>query len=586
MASLRWTRLIAGALPSYSRFAIASTCLGVITGLWMAESAQLAQPKAMTVLAGLAIYVAVATRSVGNEIVMRTWTVVGLSLAGVGILGTDWTAKQGVEGSWLGSIAGSLPSFAWMLPTSALAVGRAGVHPNEIAGAIVLVLPLALLFVRQPSGAGPWRILAAIVPVGLATTLVLTQSRGGLLGIMVAGGTLGLWMLTRGSRAEGRRLQRVFALTLPGLAVLSAIVFVGGAFLGQVEAGSEPQVRRRVVESIDIVLGGNGSGVSRIALWNRAWRLIGDVPLTGVGLNQFDRVVHRVYPDSYFDPELLTAHVHNFVAQVVLDAGFFGLLAIVSLIGGLTIEAIRAGRVDRQAAGSLAGLVGLFGFGAVDALAVGAKPWLLIWLLFALARDRSTRTGSHHQSAALHVRWLAPAMFITVVVVMAIQSDFRSGTLAVAALMGPRSGWGEVPTVVTGEWSRLVPTDVDLRNRAFIGVDLAARDLVLSVDGGARYTLMHIDAGFLDVAIVVRGTIGDGRLPVWTLELRRDSDSRPIARADIRSSADTLGHRLVFPITDPGRYYLEARFADDFSEPGRGDRNVQVLGLSVRQGAR
>ncbi len=243
------------------------------------------------------------------------------------------------------------------------------VHPNVLAGALVLVLPVALslLFRRRAGG----RVASLVRRVGLALccalmlgVLVLTQSRGGLAAFAVSMAALALlrWRPAR--------------VLVPCLAAGAA---VGACRLGYRRA-------------LDLLLAGGGfaSFEGRLEVWSRAIYMLQDFPFTGIGLGTFPKIAPIMYPFFLAGPEAVIPHAHNLFLQVGVDLGLPGLIAFLAL---LLLSVFTAWRVYSQAhepyyralaAGLLASHVGLAAHGLVDAAVWGQKPSFVFWLILGL----------------------------------------------------------------------------------------------------------------------------------------------------------------------------------------------------------
>src|SRR5262249_49867158 len=161
-----------------------------------------------------------------------------------------------------------LPSLADRVPRSVLTPYRAGIHPNETAGTLVLLLPVPLLLLLAGSkGCDRWlRAAYASTFVSSLGVLLLTQSRSGWIGAAASAACRGAgWFL--------RRSGAVWARSLAVAAALSAAVVAGSVWrLGGPEAA---------LALLDRSLGQTGSGISRVELWGRAWLMMRDFPFTG-----------------------------------------------------------------------------------------------------------------------------------------------------------------------------------------------------------------------------------------------------------------------------------------------------------------
>ncbi|TMC56429.1 MAG: O-antigen ligase family protein [Chloroflexi bacterium] len=133
----------------------------------------------------------------------------------------------------------------------------------------------------------------------------------------------------------------------------------------------------------------------RLEIWSRALYAIQDFPFTGMGLNTFRTVVHLLYPLFIIPPGLDIAHAHNEFLQAALDLGLPGLVAFLALY--LTTfwmlrelwESPATMGIERALwrtiiLGLTGGLLAHAVFGLTDAIAFGARPGVLFWMLLAL----------------------------------------------------------------------------------------------------------------------------------------------------------------------------------------------------------
>ena len=324
-------------------------------------------PKIAGILLGIGLFYATAAAGRRNR---GLWPIVGFVLltgtlmAGVGLVGAQWQppfAYLNLARAWL-PLPGGIPG----------AVGGI-VNANELAGVLSWVLPLMLgcflAGLRRPT---PTRLLAMtlLLAAMLATgfLLVATLSRGGMLAV-----ALGLLL--------------VVALYLPSRwrLVLAIGLAVGLAALGAY-----------ISNRLDQNLVGDAVGLSgRLEIWSRALLGIADFPLTGMGVNGFRRVIHALYPLYSIAADVDLGHAHNHLLQTALDLGLPGLVSYVAIWWisvGLLFSTYRRLH-QRHAAhhpyyGLMAGLAGslLAGwvFGIFDAVALGARPGFLWWLLLGL----------------------------------------------------------------------------------------------------------------------------------------------------------------------------------------------------------
>lgn len=345
--------------------------LMVLVSLYATFDIAFSLPKIAGLVYGIAVFYAtvdVAARSrkllawaIGLYILM------GFGLAGLALIGTRWPAKY----PFFEPVVARLPAALRGMPGA-----EAGFHGNEVAGALLWFIPLALgVAIAAPSLASSRRRFLFAAGSGVALLfmtgiLILAQSRGALAGLVV--GLLGMlawlgwWGRGFGLGALGAAAWAAWRI---GLARIEGLLFGGG-------------------ESIEVVGTINLSG--RIELWSRALYGIQDFPFTGMGLNTFRRVVHVLYPLFLVGPDVDIGHAHNHFLQVALDLGLPGLIAYVALYGlvlFLLIDVLRSRR-DRMlravALGAFGSLLAYLVYGITDTVALGAKPGAAFWLLLAL----------------------------------------------------------------------------------------------------------------------------------------------------------------------------------------------------------
>ncbi len=315
-----------------------------------------------------------------------------LGVALLGIVGTQW----GYKFPLLNPVISLLPQRILNLPGAA-----SGFSPNQLAGTLILAAPLAwtltgLVLLK-------WRVLwravrpyqAILILVATAGTtfilsgiLLLTQSRGGLFGFGVGA----LFILVAIARRKGRWLFGAMLL-----------LFVIGMGILVVRMGVEGTVNL-LFEQAGLEAGSDQVGTlsGRMEIWSRAFYAIQDFPFTGVGMNNFRRVVPILYPLFLIPPDMDIAHAHNHLLQAALDLGLPGLVAYLALwiiIAALLWQSYRqthSAWLRGLALGTGGSLLAYFVFGMIDVVALGAKPGFIFWLLVgltvalhALVRDAS-----------------------------------------------------------------------------------------------------------------------------------------------------------------------------------------------------
>jgi O-antigen ligase len=327
--------------------------------------------KVSGVLLGVVIFWAI-TRSVTTPGRLKTCTgaylIAGAGLAAAGLLAAP-PDFSGVSLPWLRRLV--------------LTFGGADVHPNLVAGCLVLFVPLqiALLAAGADRWWGPrrsgrfspvvWLVVFQLVLLCLTMgTLVLMRSRGAWAGLAVATVAFLAW--------HGRRAR--VAATVVGTALVLAMTMTSARSL--LDSRTFSKSGSTLLDSASI----------RVELWSRAIQGVRDYPLTGMGMNTFRKVMPVRYPLSpppaYPNPDL--AHAHNNFLQAALDLGIPGLVSylslwLVALVLLVATYRHSGERIYRMIAGGLgAGLIAHFVFGLTDAVPLGSKLGVLFWFTLAL----------------------------------------------------------------------------------------------------------------------------------------------------------------------------------------------------------
>jgi putative inorganic carbon (hco3(-)) transporter len=261
-------------------------------------------------------------------------------------------------------------------------------NPNDLAMNMTSFLPAAIviaLSARQPSGK---RLVAAMIAALMLATIVLTKSRGGMLGVMAALGAVVIF---------GRLMRRGVG-TITIVAVLVAIPFVPDSYWARMVSIVDEESDKQFT----------GSREQRRTVMQAGIEAFLEHPLTGVGVAQFK---------NYNPPERKERWIeaHNVLIQVASESGIFGLATFSFLIFAAGAAAITTQRRVRLALalrpgaardekrdddaralgehmlGMSAGLIGWFVCAMFLSLAYNWTFYYLLALIVAareLARDR------------------------------------------------------------------------------------------------------------------------------------------------------------------------------------------------------
>lgn len=345
--------------------------LMIPVSLWASFDVRFSLPKAIGLFLGVAVfYVTVGYVRDTKRLIqaLLLYFSVGTGVAVLGLVGTKWLYKNPL----LSQIVRQLPQLIRGLPGAA-----EGFHPNEVAGVLLWFVPtqIALLgWLYRHRRFKTWAGIACgfSTPVTIST-LILTQSRGGWLGLGVGLALMGAWV--------DRRVR--IGVVLLFVAALATIVLRGPTWVGTVLFG----------ETTSEVFG-TLNWAFRVKVWRAALWGISDFPYTGMGLGSFRRVAPILYP-LCIPPSYDIAHAHNAFLQAGLDFGVPGLVAYTSiwlLAAWLITSSMRhtKGWLRALAIGLGGSLASYFVYSLTDTVALGAKPtpawWMMLGLIVSMVR--------------------------------------------------------------------------------------------------------------------------------------------------------------------------------------------------------
>jgi putative inorganic carbon (hco3(-)) transporter len=244
-------------------------------------------------------------------------------------------------------------------------------NPNLLAGYLVPIIPLALVALLRWRGLWPRLLALCGAGFGLAA-LLLTYSRGGWIGMVVALGSLGLLLLLRQTRHLSPALRR----WLPPLIIAATV-------LALVLAATQIEPLR--VRLLSVFAGREDSSNNfRINVWMAALSMVRDRPWLGIGPG--NAAFNLIYP-LYQQPRFTALSAYSVPLELAVEAGLPGLLAGL----GLFIASLGAGlkQLHRElplsvpALACLAGVLGLAGHGLVDTIFFRPEVQISGWLLLA-----------------------------------------------------------------------------------------------------------------------------------------------------------------------------------------------------------
>jgi probable O-glycosylation ligase (exosortase A-associated) len=185
--------------------------------------------------------------------------------------------------------------------------------PNDLALVLTFPFSFAASNVFSPRSTVLNRLISAVFLALIASAILATQSRGGLLGMSAIIGSL-LWRMIK---------QKWLVISIGGILLVLVISLAG---ISERSSGGASE------EGID------ASAMGRIYAWQAAISMAVHNPMTGVGINNF-------YANYYFHSPHWDGKnhaVHSTWFQVLAETGFVGLIIFTCLVVGLYKVATRS----------------------------------------------------------------------------------------------------------------------------------------------------------------------------------------------------------------------------------------------------
>ena len=257
--------------------------------------------------------------------------------------------------------------MATTLPTSLGALFDGSLNPNLSAGVLLLFWSPSVMLVIFGRNSLK-RLLALPLVLIIPAIILLAGSRGAIIGLFAAAFTLLLISLRR-------RPLWLIPISFCTIAILAALLLLSR----QPASVIDPTVSINAVRTLD----------GRLELWSRGFYMVQDFPLTGVGLDQVEPVIHVLYPLFLFAPNADFDHLHNIFVHTSAESGIPYLIALCSLLlillwllGKRALQTASA--QQRMALGLLGTLVGTLVHNLVDTVTSSKHSALIVWAFFGL----------------------------------------------------------------------------------------------------------------------------------------------------------------------------------------------------------
>jgi O-antigen ligase len=219
------------------------------------------------------------------------------------------------------------------------------VNHNHYAGLMELLIPIPLVLCLSRADGRTQRLLCGLAALLMATSVILSGSRGGVISVVAEFVFLVGFICTRERRRRSASLKKVAAV---GGLLIALLIGLGSAELWSRMASLAQAYDNEVV-------GG------RWALYRDGFHMWMQRPWLGWGLGTFP----VVYPQfQSFSSDLVVNQAHNDVLQVAVEAGvagFFVLILFVLLLyrNGLADASLHRSKSSVVRLGALIGCTGL-----------------------------------------------------------------------------------------------------------------------------------------------------------------------------------------------------------------------------------
>ncbi|MEA3441022.1 MAG: O-antigen ligase family protein, partial [Chloroflexota bacterium] len=238
------------------------------------------------------------------------------------------------------------------------------VHPNVLAGVLILILPITASWLLYTWREMNWlnRILFTLTNLLILVVIIFTQSRGAWIAVAS--------MLLAALLLHWRR----------GWIGILLIIFLSIAAIYQFGITS---ILEGLASNPTI-----GDFNNRMDIWFRAIYMIQDFPFSGIGMGLYKVTADTLYPFSSTSAAGIP-HAHNIFLQVGVDLGIPGLVSWLSILIAMVLAAWQTFQYGRQShihwitglgSGLLLSQVGLVIHGLTDAVVWGmVRPAPIVW---------------------------------------------------------------------------------------------------------------------------------------------------------------------------------------------------------------
>lgn len=371
----------------------------VLVSLYATYDIAISLQKVTGVIWGMSVFfslVQLGKKKIGVFLITFIFILGSAGISVLGLIGIEWPTNKMVV---FNSLYEQFPKITSLIPGL-----NKGFHPNEVGGTLTWIIPfwivvLFWLIIRYKGISKRTTPIVIILFIlinffllGLSSVvLILSQSRSAYIGL-----ASGLILLLLVLLPKMIRWGYIFLLII-GAGILGYFI-LNGQFLVYVNQLFPDNGMANMAFSMNTLSG-------RIEIWSRAIYAIQDFAFTGMGMNTFRTIVNVLYPLQIISADVQVkdiGHAHNLFLQTALDLGIPGLIGFIAMYitsFWMIFESLRRLKKsinkDKKTklltkemfyiilVGLLGGQIAHLGFSMTDAIAFGAKPGILFWVIQA-----------------------------------------------------------------------------------------------------------------------------------------------------------------------------------------------------------
>ena len=226
-------------------------------------------------------------------------------------------------------------------------------QPNFLGSWLLLVIPLSLFGIIKKKSF--LRILSFISVLLLISALVLTKSRGALIGLIALIGFISFFFLWR----KNKKLAMIPIFCF--LSLIGLIIFINKKGIDNTRLVNYPSLYR-----LQTFANLKMAGQYRLMHWRASLDLIKQRPILGYGLGAQRFNFPRYYQPEfamYEKPNIYLDYAHNDILDMLLIAGFLGLVSYLFWLGSVFWRGLKY-FLNKRENGVLVLLIlaGLFGY--------------------------------------------------------------------------------------------------------------------------------------------------------------------------------------------------------------------------------